>query len=117
MLGSNGPQKREHDGNQRGVAGLWLASAIDTRTKQEHDRGQSTRNSSMFANPKPHPQSRTDALEIATDQAIAACDGDLRATVQALIVAIGLLESELNDVCAATSKGYARGKMKREQSS
>jgi hypothetical protein len=71
----------------------------------------------MFASPTPHPQPKPDALEIATDQAIAACDGDLRATVRALIVAIGLLESELNDVCAATSKGYARGKIKREQPS
>jgi hypothetical protein len=53
-----------------------------------------------------------DALEVATDQAIAACDGDLRATVQALIVANGLLEAELNDVYAAASKGFARGRVK-----
>jgi len=35
--------------------------------------------------------------------------------VQALIVANGLLEAELNDVYAAASKGYARGRMKRNQ--
>jgi hypothetical protein len=58
-------------------------------------------------------QPEPDALEIATDQAIAACDGDLRATVQALIVANGLLDAELRDVRAAASRGYARGIAKR----
>jgi hypothetical protein len=67
----------------------------------------------MSGSPEPNPQPEPDALEIATDQAIAACDGDLRATVQALIVANGLLEAELRDVCAAASRGYARGKAKR----
>ena len=63
----------------------------------------------MSACPEPSSPPEPDPLEIATDQAIAACDGDLRATVQALIVANGLLEVELADVYAATSKGYARG--------
>lgn len=69
----------------------------------------------MSAVPKPNPESEPDALEIATDRAIAACEGDLRATVQALIVANGLLEAELNDVYAAASKGYARGRRRRSQ--
>ena len=60
---------------------------------------------SKSASRAPRPQPGPDALEVATDQAIAACDGDLRATVRALIIAIGLLESELNDACTATSKG------------
>jgi len=64
----------------------------------------------MSGVPKPNPESEPDALELATDRAVAACDGDLRATVQALIVANGLLEAELNDVYAAASKGYARGR-------
>jgi hypothetical protein len=34
-------------------------------------------------------------LEAAADQVIAACDGDVRAAVRALIVAKGLLEAEL----------------------
>jgi len=55
-----------------------------------------------------HSQSESDALEIATDQAIAACDGDLRATVRTLIIAVALLDSELSDVCAATAKWDAR---------
>ena len=64
---------------------------------------------------KQSPPPKPDALEAATDQAIAACDGDARATVQALIVANGLLEAELRDVYAATSKGFARGRVKRSQ--
>jgi hypothetical protein len=61
----------------------------------------------MSANPKPLQES--DQLETAADQVIAACDG--RAAVRALIVANGLLEAELNDVYAASSKGYARGRI------
>jgi hypothetical protein len=69
----------------------------------------------MSGSPEPNPQPYPDALEIATDQAIAACDGDLRAALQALIVANGLLEAELSDVYAAASKGYARGRVKRNE--
>jgi hypothetical protein len=46
---------------------------------------------------------------------IAACDGDVRAAVQALIVAKGLLEQELSHVCASSSKGYARGRICRSE--
>jgi hypothetical protein len=70
----------------------------------------------MCISPEPAPQPEADPLEIATDQAISACDGDLRATVQALIVANGLLEAELRDLYAITSRGYARGRVKRSTS-
>jgi hypothetical protein len=71
-------------------------------------------NMAMSGSSAPISQPESDPLEVATDRAIAACDGDPRATVQALIIAIGLLEAELNDVYAAASKGYARGKAKRK---
>jgi len=67
----------------------------------------------MSANPKPLQE--PDPLEIAADQVIAACDGDVRAAVRALIVAKGLLEAELSDVYTATSKGYARGRIMRNE--
>jgi hypothetical protein len=51
----------------------------------------------MSAAPNPTFES-DDPLDIAADQVIAACDGDVRAAVRALIVAKGLLEAELNDV-------------------
>ena len=54
-----------------------------------------------------------DPLDAAAAEVIAACDGDVHAAVRALIVAKGLLETELNDVYAASSKGYARGRIKR----
>ncbi|WP_315730322.1 MULTISPECIES: hypothetical protein [unclassified Bradyrhizobium] len=62
-------------------------------------------------------QPERDALELAADQVIAACDGDVRAAVCALIVAKGMLEAELNEVYASSSKGYARGLIKRDHPS
>ncbi len=56
----------------------------------------------MSVLPEPNPQSEMDRLEAAADQAIAACDGDLRAAIRALILANEFLE-------ASTSKGYVRG--------
>jgi hypothetical protein len=66
----------------------------------------------MSANPK---LQEPDPLDVAADQMIAACDGDPRTAVRALIVANGLLEAELNDIYAAISKGYARGRTKRSK--
>jgi hypothetical protein len=44
----------------------------------------------------------SDSLEAAVAQAIEACDGDLRATIRALIVANEFLEAQI-------SHGYRRG--------
>jgi hypothetical protein len=49
-------------------------------------------------------------LEAAVDQAIAACDGDPRATIRALIVANNFLESEVGELMKAVSHAYARGR-------
>jgi hypothetical protein len=51
-----------------------------------------------------------DDLETAIDLAIAACDGDVRATVRALIVANNFLESEVRELMKAVSHAYARGR-------
>jgi hypothetical protein len=59
----------------------------------------------------PNPQSDADQLEAAADQAIAACGGDVREAVKALIVANHFLESDLEKLRAAVSTGYARGKL------
>jgi hypothetical protein len=48
-------------------------------------------------------------LEAAADQAIAACGGNPRDAVKALIVANEYLEAELQEQQAAVSTGYARG--------
>lgn len=51
-----------------------------------------------------------DGLEISVDQAIAACGGDQRAAIRALIVANDYLEIELVELMKAVSQAYARGR-------
>jgi hypothetical protein len=51
-----------------------------------------------------------DGLEAAVDQAIAACGGDMRSAVRALIVANDFLESEVSELMKAVSHAYARGR-------
>ena len=58
----------------------------------------------------PQTQPAEDDLEMAVDQAIAACAGDLRATIRALIVANNFLESEVSELMKAVSHAYARGR-------
>jgi hypothetical protein len=49
-------------------------------------------------------------LEAAIDSAIAACNGDLRATIGALIIANNFLESEVAELMKAVSLAYVRGR-------
>jgi hypothetical protein len=65
----------------------------------------------MSSAPNPNPQSDADQLEAAADQAIAACGGDAREAVKALIVANHFLETELERLRASVSPGYARGQL------
>jgi hypothetical protein len=58
----------------------------------------------------PNSKADVDRLEAATDQAIAACGGNARDAVKALIVANEFLEAEMKALRAAASDGYARGK-------
>lgn len=51
-----------------------------------------------------------DPYEHACDQAIAACGGDMRSAVKALLLANEFLEHELAEALAATSNGYRRGR-------
>lgn len=48
-----------------------------------------------------------DRYEQACDQAIAMCDGNLRSTIKALIMANEYLEIELQELQAAVSAGVA----------
>jgi hypothetical protein len=58
----------------------------------------------MQASPEPHEQTEAERLAVAVAQAIEACDGNLRATIRALIVANEFLEKQI-------SHGYRRGVM------
>jgi hypothetical protein len=66
----------------------------------------------MAKNPAPIPQSDAEQLDAATDQAIAACGGNAREAVKALIVANEFLESEVGELMRAVSQAYARGRFK-----
>jgi hypothetical protein len=44
------------------------------------------------------------------EQAIAACGGDLKATIRALILANNYLENEVAELMKAVSHAYARGR-------
>ena len=58
----------------------------------------------------PNPSADADQLEAATDQAIAACGGNAREAVRALIVANEFLESKVCELMQAVSHAYARGR-------
>jgi hypothetical protein len=56
----------------------------------------------------PNLQADADQLEAATDEAIAACGGNAREAVKALIVANEFLESEVCELMQTVSHAYAR---------
>lgn len=60
--------------------------------------------------PAPNPQPDADQLDVAAEEAIAACGGNIRDALKALIVANGFLEAEVKQLQASVSNGYARGK-------
>ena len=65
----------------------------------------------MSSHPQPTPE-QDDELEAAVDQAIEACDGDMRATIRALIVANDYLETEVGELMKAVSHAYVRGRFR-----
>ena len=58
------------------------------------------------------PDEQDDGLEAAVEQAIAGCDGDMRAAIRALIVANNFLESEISELKKAVSHAYTRGRFR-----
>jgi hypothetical protein len=64
----------------------------------------------MPADPKSQPTLEPDRLEAATDQAIAACGGNARDAVKALLVTNEFLQAQIAELRAAVSNGYTRGK-------
>jgi hypothetical protein len=66
----------------------------------------------LLMSPHPQPDIPDDAgLEAAAvDQAIAACGGNQRAAIRALIVANNYLENEVAELMKAVSHAYTRGR-------
>ena len=62
----------------------------------------------MFSSPANAEEDN--GLEAAVDQAIAACGGDMRSTIRALIVANQFLEDEASELMKAVSHAYTRGR-------
>jgi hypothetical protein len=67
-------------------------------------------------NPAPNPPSdaeqfEAEQLEAAVDQAVAACGGDTRAALRAMIVANEFLETEISELMKAVSRAYVRGRL------
>jgi hypothetical protein len=60
----------------------------------------------------PNTEADADRLEAAADEAIAACGGDMRNALKALIVANEYPESEVCELMQAVSHAYARGRFK-----
>lgn len=60
----------------------------------------------MLAQPEQNPESENERLEAAADEAIAACGGDMRSAIRALILANEFLEYELQ---TKVSQGFTRG--------
>lgn len=58
------------------------------------------------------PNEQDDGLEEAVDQAIAACGGDMREAVRALIIANNYLEAEISELMRAVSHAYTRGRFR-----
>jgi hypothetical protein len=57
------------------------------------------------------PLSDASRYEQACDQAIAMCDGNLRSTIKALIMANEYLEAELSELQAAVELGCTRARL------
>lgn len=58
------------------------------------------------------PDEPDEGLYAAVEQAIAICDGDMRAAIRALIVANNFLESEISELKKAVSHAYTRGRFR-----
>jgi hypothetical protein len=62
---------------------------------------------------EPAPTTDNDCYERACDQAIAMCDGNLRSTIKALLMANEYLEAELQELQATISNSHVRGNVSR----
>jgi hypothetical protein len=84
---------------------------LTTRTKREHYPGPPVNPGPIMSqSAAPESQADADRLEVAADQAIAVCGGDVPAALKAMIVANEFLESEVSELMKAVSRAYVRGR-------
>ena len=58
------------------------------------------------------PNEQDDGLETAVNEAIAVCDGDMRAAIRALVLTNNFLESDISELKKAVSHAYTRGRFR-----
>jgi len=94
------------------TSGMARNRHADAVAPTEHNRNilRAAPGCAMSPDPKTQPTPEPDRLEVATDQAIAACGGNARNAVKALLVTNEFLETQIAELQAAVSNGYARGK-------
>lgn len=63
----------------------------------------------MSSEPQPAEKSAFDVSDAEIDEALAACDGDPRATIRALLVGQAYLEHEMSRLMVLVSAGFRRG--------
>jgi hypothetical protein len=102
-------------GELRERFGRFERKSMDGRlTRTEQNRNMlfaSLSSGSTRMSPRSQPDAEADdGLETAVDQAIAACGGDPRSAIRALIVANEYLETEVGELMKAVSHAYARGR-------
>jgi hypothetical protein len=92
---------------------VWRAVQNSALTPKEQNKnigaGRSIGNSVMSSEPRQNEDDASE-LDVAIDQAVAACGGDLRATIGALIVTNHFLETEVEELKKAVSHAYVRGR-------
>jgi hypothetical protein len=99
---------RRRDADPEVVRDMWMAAAnrgstLDSsRTKEEHYRTNTPFRSRDFAMSQA-PTTDNERYEQACNQAIAMCDGNMRSTIKALIMANEYLEAEVEELQAAVS--------------
>jgi hypothetical protein len=104
-----------HSGSAAVAESRWMVQGIQARSDVRLDSRERKANieprlGKLPMSSDPQAKIAEDDLDAAIDQAIATCDGDLRATIGALIVANDFLESEVSELMKAVSHAYARGR-------
>nr|WP_024278651.1 hypothetical protein [Xanthobacter sp. 126] len=64
----------------------------------------------MSSEPQPAERAPFDVSDAEIDEALAACDGDPRATIRALLVGQAYLEHEMSRLRVEVSSGFRRGR-------
>ena len=99
-------------GHSRFQREIGRGSIDTTRTKREHaiPLPFTLRKQPACPSDRQPDAADDDGLEAAVDQAIAACGGDMRSTIRALVVANEYLETEVAELMKAVSHAYVRGR-------